>query len=218
MVKTYKNIGYIMLILVPLSILAFFKTYFGQFPEFEEGVSALSHSTTSVFDHVHVFFAFLWILLLIVQPILIGCGKTKLHKIIGKISYVAFLLLVLSSFPLIYRILHADHAMLAYLPISDIVLLVLFYSLAIYNKKNTAKHMRYMIGTAAVFLGPIFGRLGPYVYHLHPKIMNNTKFVIIYILFLRLIYLDRKYGRDFKPYLVIVVAMMLKQILFNTLL
>ncbi|WP_437398753.1 hypothetical protein [Flagellimonas lutimaris] len=218
MEKTYKNIGYTMVILVPLIFAAFYKTYFGQFPEFSESTSALSQSKVSTFDHLHVFFAFLWILLLIVQPILIGIGKNKVHRVIGKISYLAFPLLILSAFPLIFRILHAGHPMLAYLPISDCVLLVLFYSLAIYNKKNTPKHMRYMIGTAAVFLGPIFGRLGPYVLDIHPKIMNNIKFIIIYLIFTGLIFLDKKYGRNFRPYLIILVAMVLKQTLFNILL
>lgn len=218
MVKKYKNIGYVMIIFVPLIFVAFYKTYFGQFPDFNESNTALSHSKVSTFDHLHVIFAFLWILLLIIQPILIGIGKYKTHKTIGKISYLVFPLLILSSFHLISRILQADHPMLAYLPISDSILLILFYALAIYNKKNTPKHMRYMIGTAAVFLGPIFGRLGPYMFDLHPKVMNNIKFIVIYLIFAGLIFFDKKYGRDFKPYLIIVMAMVLKQTLFNILL
>ncbi|KJD34983.1 hypothetical protein PW52_12875 [Tamlana sedimentorum] len=218
MEKAYKNIGYIMLILVPLVILAFYKTYFGQFPDFNENTSALSHSKISIFDHIHVFFASLWILLFIIQPLLIRFRKYKSHKIIGKVSYFLFPILILSFIHPIFRILQADHAMLAYLPISDAVLLILFYVLAIYHKKDTPKHMRYIIGTAAVFIGPIFGRIGPYIFDLHPRTINNIKFIFIYLLFTGLIVLDKKYGRNFIPYIIIICGMIIKQILFNVLL
>lgn len=218
MEKAYKNIAYVMAILVPLVIIAFFKTYFGQFPDFAENTTPLSHSKISIFDHLHVVFASLWVLLLIIQPLLIRFGNYKLHKTIGKVSYFIFPLLILSFVQLIIRILNADHSVLAYLPISDSVLLILFYLLAIYYKRDTAKHMRYMIGTAAVFIGPIFGRIGPYLFDLHPKSINNIKFIFIYLLFGGLILLDKKYGRDFRPYLIIVAGMILKQILFNILL
>ncbi len=207
-----------MLLFIVLTFAAFYKTYFGQFPDFDLTTSSLSHSKISIFDHIHVVFAIIWILFLIFQPLLIRYGKYKTHKFLGRLSYILFPLLILSCIQPILRILRSDHAMLAYLPVSDCIVLILFYGLAIYHKKNVAKHMRYMIGTAFVFLEPIFGRIGPYILDIHPKIANHIKFLVLYLILAGLIFFDRKYGRNYRPYLFILAAMVLKQTLFILLL
>ena len=45
------------------------------------------------------------------------------------------------------------------LGITNMFAFILFYYLAIFNSRNMAIHMRYMIGTALVMLGPGLGRL-----------------------------------------------------------
>lgn len=40
----------------------------------------------------------------------------------------------------------------------DIVQFVVFYSLAIVYRRNTYNHMRFMIGTAIMMIGPGLGR------------------------------------------------------------
>ncbi len=212
MEKVYKNIGYFMLLLVALVVLGFFKTYFGQFPDFNENPTAVSHSIVSIFDHLHVALASLFILLLISQPLLIRSGKFKIHKTIGKISYFIFPLLILSFIPLIQRILQTDHPILAFFPISGCTLLILFYSLAIYNRKNTPKHMRYMIGTAIVFFDPTIGRIGPGLFGLGHNTTQNILYVIIYSILIGLIFLDRKHGKNFKPYIIISAGWVIHQI------
>lgn len=218
MEKGYKYTGYIMLLLLVMAIVAFYKTYFGQFPNFEVNTTALSHSAVSMIDHIHVVFALLWIGLLIGQPLLIRFGRYKTHRRLGRISYLIFPMLILTCIQPIIRILKADHAMLAYLPISDSVLLILFYVLAIFYRKDTAKHMRYMIGTSLVFLGPIFGRIGPTIFNIHPKIANHINFAVLYVLLSTLIYLDKKTGRNYRPYVIILACFMVKQFLFTLLL
>ena len=217
MEKAYKNTGYFMLLLIALAIIGFYKTYFGQFPDFNENSTALSHSIVSIFDHLHAVMAAFLILLLIIQPLLIRYGKFKIHKTIGKLSYFIFPLVILSFIPLILRILQTDNPILAYLPISGCTLLILFYSLAIYNRKNTPKHMRYMIGTAIVFLGPTIGRIGPIVFGLHHNTTQNIQYVIIYSILIGLIFLDRKHGNNFKPYIIISVGWVIHQIVYNIL-
>ena len=180
MEKAYKNTGYFMLLLIPLVILGFYKTYFSHFPDFNEN-STLTHSRVTIFHHLHATLATLWILLLIIQPLLIRYGKFKIHKTIGKISYFIFPLLILSFIPLIFRILQTNYPISAYVPISNSLLLILFYSLAVYNRKNTPQHMRYMIGTATVFLGPTIARIGTNIIGLQPKTSNNTVYIIVSI-------------------------------------
>ncbi len=211
MEKAYKNTGYFMLILVLLSIIGFYKTYFGQIPDFNESFTAISHSGITIFHHLHVVLASLWVLFLICQPLLIRHGKFKIHKTIGKISYVIFPLLILSFIPLILSILKSDFPGRSYGPISNSILLVLFYSLAVYNRKRTPKHMRYMIGTAFAFLGPTLGRIGNLILGLQPKIADGSVYVIVYLILIGLIFLDRKQGKNYKPYVVILVVWVIRQ-------
>lgn len=166
MEKAYKNLGYILVLLIPLTFLAFFKTYFNQFPAFEENITA--------YIHLHAMIASIWILMLIIQPILIINRKNDLHKKIGKISYVIFPLLILSFIPQMIRIINSDNPNVLFFPLADSILLTLCYSLAIYYRKNVSKHMRYMIGTAIVFLGPTIGRIGPLILGLPESVTQNS--------------------------------------------
>ena len=86
--KTYKYLGYFLLLLIPLTFAGFYKTYIGQFPDFEEKIDS--------FIHFHALIASLWILILIIQPFLILNKKYAAHRTIGKLSYILFPLLILS--------------------------------------------------------------------------------------------------------------------------
>lgn len=132
-----------MLLLIPLVIFGFYRTYFSQFSDFNDKIT--------LFHHVHDSIATVWILTCISQQLLIRYKKYKVHKIIGKLTYVIFPLLILSFVPMILRNLNSGHPLNAFFPIADCTLLILFYLLAVYNKKNAPNHMRYMIGAAIVF-------------------------------------------------------------------
>ncbi|MFT5885104.1 MAG: hypothetical protein ACI9IP_001564 [Arcticibacterium sp.] len=184
MEKAYKNLGYFLLILIPLTLLGFHKTYFGQFPNFNK--------STNTYIHLHAFIASIWILMLIIQPILIRNKNNTLHKRIGKASYFIFPLLILSFVPQIIRLIISDHSMVVFFPLADSIVLTIFYSLAIYFRKNISKHMRFMIGSASVFLGPTFGRIGINVLGLSESVTQNLQYGIIYVIFIALIMLDLK--------------------------
>ena len=97
MEKNYKYLGYFLLILIPLTFAGFYKTYIGQFPNFEEKIDS--------FIHFHAIIASLWILLLIIQPLLILNKKYKVHRTIGKFSFILFPLLILSFIPQMIKIM-----------------------------------------------------------------------------------------------------------------
>ena len=88
MEKKYKYLGYILLLLIPLTFAGFYKTYIGQFPNFDDNIDSLVH--------FHAFIASIWIVMLIAQPLLVLNKKLKAHRTIGKISYLVFPLLILS--------------------------------------------------------------------------------------------------------------------------
>ena len=206
MEKAYKNLGYFLILLIPFTFLGFYTTYFNQFPTFLE---------TSAYIHIHAAIASIWVLLLISQPLLIRKKKYKLHKQLGKISYLVFPLLILSFIPGMIRIFNSDSPTILFFPLSDIIMLIIFYFLAIYHRKNTSKHMRYMIGVVIVFLDPTLGRIGVLLLDLSDKVNQNVLCIIIYLILTRLILLDRKNGKNYKPYVLIFSIWIIHQITFN---
>lgn len=209
MEKAYKYTGYFMLLLIPLVFLGFYKTYFSQFPDFNSGIT-YSH-------HQHAVIASVWIVMLILQPLLISNRKYKAHKIVGRLSYVVFPLLILSFLPMIARKISSAPSVNIFVPLGDCIILTLLYSLAIYHRKKMSYHMRYMIGTAIVFLGPTFGRIGALLLGLSERVTQNVQYTIIYLILLGLIGLDKKHQKDFRPYLLMLIIWVIHQIIFNLL-
>jgi len=206
--KNYKYLGYFSILLLPITFLAFYKTYFVQFPNFiTEKIDG--------YIHLHTIIASIWVFILIGQPILIIRKKNKLHKVIGKLSYILFPLLILSFIPLIINMFHSEHQKAIFFPISDSILLITFYSLAIYNRKNVSKHMRFMIGTALVFLGPIIGRIGFNILRLSHFTTQNVYYGIIYLLLISLILYDKKNNDEYQPYILMLILWVIHLIAFN---
>jgi len=207
MEKAYKNLGYFFLLLIPLTFLGFYKTYFIQFPSFEENITS--------FIHLHAIIASIWILLLIVQPLLILNRNNKVHRKIGKLSYIVFPILILSFVPQMIRIINSDAPQFLFFPLADSVLLILFYSLAIYHRRKVSKHMRYIIGSATVFLGPTIGRIGPHIFEWSEIVTQNIQYGIIYWILIGLIFYDKRNKNNYRPYLLILTTWIIHLIIFN---
>jgi len=75
--------------------------------------------------------------------------------------------------------------------------------------------MRYMIGTAIVFLGPTIGRIGPFILELSEKVTQHVQYGLIFLILIGLIFLDRKKGKGFQPYVLILAAWIIHLIVFN---
>ena len=191
MEKKYKAVGYWFLLLIPLAFIAFYKPYFQYFPTFVGIRLAL---------HIHTFIASLWILLLVSQPLLIHKKKFKSHRNLGKISYVLFPLLVASFIPLMISVAQSDFPKALFFSAADVTLLIVFYGLAIYHKMNVQLHMRYMILTAIVFLGPTVGRIGGIWFGQPPLISQGIQYLLIAIILTTLIIRDRPDRQKSRPY------------------
>ncbi|WP_411031915.1 hypothetical protein [Spongiimicrobium sp. 3-5] len=199
MEKQYRNLGFIFLLFIPLTFFGFYKTYFVLAPEFE--------GTVDIYTHVHAFTASLWITLLIVQPLLIRYKNFKLHRIFGKVSYVVFSALILSFLPQMVKQYSSGS-----FPINaslDVILLILFYVLAMRNKKNVTIHMRYMIAIALIFVGPTLGRI---IYLTLDSVylrFLELPYLLVNALLIGLIFWDKAAKRNYKPYLVALGCFMI---------
>jgi hypothetical protein len=148
---------YFSVFILIITILGFYKTYLIKFPTFEGFTNA---------HHIHGALALTWILMLIVQPILIQRKRLDWHRIVGKVSYITMPLMILSFFFVAKAgyernskiIPEADALAELANGIPDIFVMSAFYALAIYFKKNTAFHLRFMSATGLMVLGPGLGR------------------------------------------------------------
>ncbi|MDE3235498.1 MAG: hypothetical protein KGO81_06045 [Bacteroidota bacterium] len=206
MEKKYIHLGYFFLLFIPLVFLGFYKTYFIQFPTFKH----IKHNYT----HVHFAIATVWVLLIIVQPFLIVNRKIAWHRKLGKLSYIIFPLLILSFIPLVINNLNSDSPKDAFFPIGDGTLLVLFYSLAIYYRKKSTVHMRYMIAAALVLFGPTVGRILPNLLDFGRIATQNIQFAIIQAILIALVLFDMKNKRKYFPYLIAIAGWCVHQFVF----
>jgi hypothetical protein len=157
MLKVYRNAAILTIIILIGVQWGFYKNYTSQFPNFV-------NQTTTI--HVHGILLMTWLLLLIVQPLLISTGKRQLHRKIGQVSWVLGPLIIISMF-MVGRGSYHRHVSEA--PIQEMLgILVLdirgwvsfgiFWALAMINRKDSNAHMRYMIATGLIGLGPGIGR------------------------------------------------------------
>ena len=187
--KSYKYLGYFFLLLIPLTFAGFYKTYIVQFPNFKANITW--------FIHIHALIASVWIGILIVQPFLIVNKKFALHRKVGKISYGVFPLLILSFVPQIIRTANSDNPKNLFFSLADLILLLIFYALAVYYKKVSSRHMRYMIATTLVFLGPTVGRIGPVLLGWSELFTQNIQYLIIYFILASLLLYDKFNGKKY---------------------
>lgn len=157
MQKVYRNTA-ILIILIMFGIQwGFYQVYTSQFPNFIDKTITI---------HVHGIVLMMWMILLIVQPLLISTGRTQLHRTIGKVSWVLGPVVIFMLF-LVGRNSFIRHS--GQVPekdmLEDIVLdmrgwisFAIFWALAMIYRKDSAAHMRYMIATGLIAIGPGVGR------------------------------------------------------------
>ena len=206
MEKTYENVSYFVVIILAFVLWGFYRTYFGLFPSFQ-GITNL--------QHFHGFMLLSWFAMLIVQPFLIRYHKFELHRNLGKLSYVQVPLILLSIFlvtegqfhrmaPLIPR---AQNLGALALNLPTIAVFGTLYMLAMINRKNSAYHMRYMIATSFLMLGPGIGRAFIIYGHLPFPMAIDLSMMIEEALTVGFILYDFINKRPYKPYLITLLML-----------
>lgn len=192
MEKQYKNIGFVFLLLIPIGVIGFYKSYIIRSPDINVKIDG--------YIHLHAIVSSVWIGLLISQPLLIRYKKYSTHRLFGKISYIVFPLLILTFVPLIAR--NFDGIASVINPVFDAGLLLLFYTLAVKNKKNIAYHMRYMIAITLIFIGPTLARILFHWTDISGFWGTMITWGSINLILVGLIFWDKTNHREYKPYLV----------------
>jgi hypothetical protein len=192
----------------------FYRTYIVFFPSFE-GFEFV--------QHFHGVMMTLWMACLIAQPLLISRKKHRVHKLIGKISFVLAPLLMISIFGVsrmtFERNLSAstmeDAVAMISLSIPGLIIFAGLYGLAIANRPRTYYHMRYMIGTALLMIGPGLGRVLILSFEIPPPIGISITLAAVSVLAVTLLVLDLIKKQDYKPFLIVTALMVLQSVLWE---
>jgi hypothetical protein len=157
MESSYKNIGYFFIVIWILALIGFHQTYTVFFPAFKGFRWE---------QHFHGAMLMAWFAMLIVQPFLIKFRKYDWHRAIGKVGYVlaplvCFSILEVSRMVYLRETVHRpQNEVLGQLSLDIPAILTfgLFALLAFMYQKQPAIHMRYMIATSLLMIGPGLGR------------------------------------------------------------
>ena len=91
-------------------------------------------------------------------------GERRVHRLVGKASYVVVAAITVSSLALANQQLNlrgvtGPGKYILMLQVLILAQFLVFYALAIWNRKRSDKHARYMICTALPLIDPIFARI-----------------------------------------------------------
>jgi len=213
MLKVYRNTAIFIIIIMIGVQWGFYRTYTSQFPNFKNLTNTI---------HIHGALLMMWLVLLVVQPLLIHTGRTKLHRTIGKISYVLGPLIIIYLFLIgkggYWRGqgVFPEQEMLGVmvLDIRGLVSFAIFWALAMIYRKNSASHMRYMIATGIVAIGPGVGRGLITLGVEFPTALTITDLVDLAIVgFLLGFDIYRK--KNYKPFLVVFIVFLIGAFLWQ---
>lgn len=207
MYKTYRLLPFFFITILALVTFGFYGTYLKTFPHF---------TGFQTVHHFHGLMMLSWFAMLIAQPLLIRYHQYELHKQVGKLSYLLVPLILWS----IFLVSKASYLSLAAtvppavaigglaLNIPDILGFGLFYVLAMVNKRNTPAHIRYIIGTSLLLIGPGFGRACIVYGHVPFPVGIMYAIILTYVVAIALLIYDLVKKHNYKPYLVILVYLL----------
>ena len=167
--RPYRNIGFFFLALLALVVAGFTPPvpgtpFFGYF-------SRAGSMDVAVVVHLHVLVALAWFVLLGVQPFLIRAGRVDLHRRLGWCSLFLIVLFAVTAVPVMKHAFengltqmsrNAALSMLAQ-PVNGLVLLLVFYALALWRRRHVHQHVACVVAAALVTATPGLARLGLFV-------------------------------------------------------
>lgn len=170
------------------SAVGFHSAYFSRFPTFEGSGWQV---------HFHLATVLAWLTMLAAQARLAATGRLGRHRAVGRASY-ALVPLVVAGFVLVAHFgqQRRPEPALIGAALFDGGLFVLFYVLAIANRRKPQVHARYMLLTAVAFINAPLGRA------VAPQVSVPFEFLVI----VALLVAAKRRGKVHRPFVVGAVA------------
>ncbi|CAN5411617.1 hypothetical protein BH20ACI2_BH20ACI2_05780 [soil metagenome] len=158
--------------------------------------------TASFYIHLHATTAALWMVLLISQPLMIRRYWFDWHRRVGQVSYLLVPIVLVSMLLLAhYRIRtvaeenYQLQTFVLYLQFSLAALFALAFTLAMFYRRDSELHARFMVCTGLTLIDPVFARVFFWTHPLSVEYHQWLTYGLTDALFLILIYLDRRNSR-----------------------
>ncbi len=209
MERAYRNLGYVLITLLPIFIAGFWIPYLSEIPHFDQSI------TTAV--HIHAILLFFFLLLLIVQPLAIRYNAFATHRILGKLSNIFIPFILVFSVVMLWKEYH-EHlsdgatAHLArnaeFLSAAQLLLFGVLYgvSIASIRRRDVATHMRCMICIALVLLPAGLARTLGYWFHVRQSSSQTVCLILIDAMLLALIVFDRRRQLGTRAYVLVLLV------------
>jgi hypothetical protein len=213
----YRHAHWYILGLIPLILLAFYPSYFGQF------------RTASWEFHAHGATAAAWLLLLAGQSYTIHSGNRAAHRAIGPAVLAMFPLFLAGGAGIFlgmadryaagspFHLLYAPN--LFWFDVVGVGMFAAFVYQGLKNRRNVQQHSAWMLATLIALLPPIFGRLsgiplgvrGPEDFHKLGLGFHLANLLIAGLAFT----LARRAGKNGRPWLIAGLATLTASVLFQ---
>jgi hypothetical protein len=212
MERAYRNLGYVLLALLPIFVAGFWVPYFSEFPHFDASITAAVH--------VHAVLLFCFLGLLIFQPLAIRYRAILIHRRLGKLTTILMPFILIFSVAMLWKEYHehlSEGASMAvarndeFLSAVQLILLGSLYGLALSSirSRQVSAHMRYMICIVLVVLPAGLARTLGYWFNFRQSSSQTMCLGLIDALLLALIASDRRNDRPSRPYIITFAAYVL---------
>jgi hypothetical protein len=203
--RQYRNLGFFMLILVGFVGLGFYKPYFALIPHFDPSITPLVQ--------VHAVLLMLFVALLVAQPLLIRYRQGQWHRRLGKATYFLMPALVASCVGVIFkeygeafaRTMSVNASLKSiFSDAAQLTLLVVFYLLAIVNRRNVPAHMRYMVAVVLILAPAAIARVLGYWFEVPRYQSGIAASLFLDAVLIALILFDRRNKLNYRPYMLVL--------------
>lgn len=209
MERAYRNLGYVLLVLLPIFVAGFWIPYISEFRHFDASITAAVH--------IHAILLFCFLGLLIFQPLAIQFKAFSIHRRLGKITNFLMPFILIFSVAMLWKEYHehlADGTSVVaarndeFLSAVQLLLLGSLYGLAIASirARDVAAHMRYMICIALVVLPAGLARTLGYWFDFRQSSAQTVCLGLIDVVLLALIAMDKRSDRPTRPYMMTLMA------------
>jgi uncharacterized membrane protein YozB (DUF420 family) len=199
-----------LLILVGLVGLGFYKPYFALIPHFDPSITPLVQ--------IHAALLMSFVALLIAQPLLIRYRQRTWHRRLGKATYFLMPPLIASCVGVIFK--EYDEAFAHSLSVqaslkavfsdsAQVILLLLFYALAIINRRNIPVHMRYMIAVVLTLAPAAIARILGYWFDVPRYESGVATSLFLDAVLVALIWFDHRNKLNYRAYLLVLPLFLL---------
>ncbi|RMH16094.1 MAG: hypothetical protein D6698_10195 [Gammaproteobacteria bacterium] len=186
-----------------LAFLGFYETYFKQFSTDFSGIS------WSVHWHAGLWIA--WVLFVFTQWSLAKSARLRLHRQLGRAGFFLFPLILLGVLPLLYSVWQRGDGFMLFISVSDMVLLMTFFTCGMVWRKNTQVHKCFMLATLLVLLDPIVGRVALNLLTLPVAWANHLPFLLTDGFILIMLLRDSRRGLNVLPWNAVLACFLLYQ-------